>query len=163
MIGVATEADSRNAVSTHEVSDGEASSSAPICGSAGITRVCDSANETPASRRTARTRLGWASDELIRGTVRGPVPAAIASRRSARKDLRPRASGWMTCRSARSATDHPLHSRGIDVLDDAHAVRPRVPGGPTRRVIADGIHVTPEWLVLREPADAAARSTELPE
>ena len=30
-------------------------------------------------------------------------------------------------------------------------------------MIADGIRVSPEWLILREPADAAARSTELAE
>ena len=30
-------------------------------------------------------------------------------------------------------------------------------------MIADGVRVSPEWLVLREPADAAARSAELAE
>ena len=54
-IGVATDAESRKPVSTHEAEDAPVEYSRLICGSAGTTSVCDRANETPASRSTKST------------------------------------------------------------------------------------------------------------
>ena len=60
-IGVAIEADSRKAVSSHETAVASAWRSSPIWGSAGMTSVCDSANDTPAMSRTSSTSVGCAA------------------------------------------------------------------------------------------------------
>src|SRR5215213_645267 len=57
-IGVETEADSRKPLRIHDAAAGLASTLALMSGSAGITSVCDSANETPAIRRTTSTPTG---------------------------------------------------------------------------------------------------------
>ena len=60
-IGVAIEADRRNAVRSHEVAVALASRWSPISGSAGMTSVCDSANDTPAMSSTSSTSVGCAA------------------------------------------------------------------------------------------------------
>src|SRR3954451_1090087 len=60
-IGVAIEADSRNAVRSHEVAVVLAWRSSPIWGSAGMTGACDSANDTPARSSTSSTSVGRAA------------------------------------------------------------------------------------------------------
>src|SRR5918995_1660491 len=139
----------------------------------------------PRVRRRGPTRARLTRRDLRHGRNRSPGPRPAGPRhRGRRSDRGARAGGGRHPAGAADPARRPgrPRRRAADVARRRRAARAPAPGRPgapsvaapvagynvrpgrrsrgSGAMSAEGVPVSPEWLLLREPADAAARSAE---